>query len=188
MKRKIEKGTLKKVLSYLAPYRALIALTAFLALAASVLTLYVPILIGRAIDLIAGAGRVDFSGIAALLTRVAAVAAAVALIQWIQNTVNNRIAFQTARDLRDRAFRRIQILPLSYLDAHPTGELVSRVIADVDQFSDGLLMGFTQLFTGVVTIAGTLVFMLSLQPLIALVVVLLTPLSFAVAKFIASRT
>ena len=188
MKRKIEKGTLKKVLSYLAPYRALIALTAFLALAASVLTLYVPILIGRAIDLIAGAGRVDFSGIAALLTRVAAVAAAVALIQWIQNTVNNRIAFQTARDLRDRAFRRIQILPLSYLDAHPTGELVSRVIADVDQFSDGLLMGFTQLFTGVVTIAGTLVFMLSLQPLIALVVVLLTPLSFAVAKFIASHT
>ena len=179
---------LGKVLRRLKRYRLLLALSILFAAVTVALTLYVPVLVGEAIDLILGPGQVDFTGIAALLVRIAWIVAVTALLQWLMNTINNKITYQVVRDVRDEAFRRIQILPLKYLDAHPHGEIVSRVIADVDQFADGLLMGFTQLFTGVVTILGTLCFMLSIHPGITLVVVLLTPISLFVASFIARRT
>ena len=179
---------LGKVLRRLKRYRFLLALSILFAAVTVALTLYVPVLVGEAIDLILGPGQVDFTGIAALLVRIAWIVAVTALLQWLMNTINNKITYQVVRDVRDEAFRRIQILPLKYLDAHPHGEIVSRVIADVDQFADGLLMGFTQLFTGVVTILGTLCFMLSIHPGITLVVVLLTPISLFVASFIARRT
>ena len=179
---------LGKVLRRLKRYRLLLALSILFAAVTVALTLYVPVLVGEAIDLILGPGQVDFTGIAALLVRIAWIVAVTALLQWLMNTINNKITYQVVRDVRDEAFRRIQILPLKYLDAHPHGEIVSRVIADVDQFADGLLMGFTQLFTGVVTILGTLCFMLSIHPGITLVVVLLTPISPFVASFIARRT
>ena len=179
---------LRKVLRRLKRYRLLLALSILFAAVTVALTLYVPVLVGEAIDLILGPGQVDFTGIAALLVRIAWIVAVTALLQWLMNTINNKITYQVVRDVRDEAFRRIQILPLKYLDAHPHGEIVSRVIADVDQFADGLLMGFTQLFTGIVTILGTLCFMLSIHPGITLVVVLLTPISLFVASFIARRT
>ena len=179
---------LGKVLRRLKRYRFLLALSILFAAVTVALTLYVPVLVGEAIDLILGPGQVDFTGIAALLVRIAWIVAVTALLQWLMNTINNKITYQVVRDVRDEAFRRIQILPLKYLDAHPHGEIVSRVIADVDQFADGLLMGFTQLFTGIVTILGTLCFMLSIHPGITLVVVLLTPISLFVASFIARRT
>ena len=187
-KQKADKGTLKKVLRYLAPYRLLIGLSILLSAGSVALTLYVPIVLGQAIDLIVGEGQVDFAGVGRLLLRVALAVGATALMQWLTATINNRVSFQVVRDVRREAFDRLMVLPLSYLDAHPVGEIVSRVIADVDQFSDGLLMGFTQLFTGVLTILGTLGFMLSIRPGIALVVILLTPLSFVVARFIARHT
>lgn len=179
---------LRKVLRRLKRYRLLLALSILFAAVTVALTLYVPVLVGEAIDLILGPGQVDFTGIAALLVRIAWIVAVTALLQWLMNTINNKITYQVVRDVRDEAFRKIQILPLKYLDAHPHGEIVSRVIADVDQFADGLLMGFTQLFTGIVTILGTLCFMLSIHPGITLVVVLLTPISLFVASFIARRT
>ena len=179
---------LGKVLRRLKRYRFLLALSILFAAVTVALTLYVPVLVGEAIDLILGPGQVDFTGIAALLVRIAWIVAVTALLQWLMNTINNQITYQVVRDVRDEAFRKIQILPLKYLDAHPHGEIVSRVIADVDQFADGLLMGFTQLFTGIVTILGTLCFMLSIHPGITLVVVLLTPISLFVASFIARRT
>ena len=179
---------LGKVLRRLKRYRLLLALSILFAAVTVALTLYVPVLVGEAIDLILGPGQVDFTGIAALLVRIAWIVAVTALLQWLMNTINNKITYQVVRDVRDEAFRKIQILPLKYLDAHPHGEIVSRVIADVDQFADGLLMGFTQLFTGIVTILGTLCFMLSIHPGITLVVVLLTPISLFVASFIARRT
>ena len=187
-KQKAQPGTMKKVLEYLRPYMGLVALSVLLAAVTVALTLYVPVLIGRAIDLIVGPGQVDMPGILRLILRIAIVVAATAAVQWAVNTINNKITFQVVRDVRAQAFAKLQILPLSYIDSHPTGEIVSRVIADVDQFADGLLLGFTQLFTGVVTILGTLGFMLSIRPGIALVVVLLTPLSFVVARFIATHT
>ena len=187
-KQKAQPGTMKKVLEYLRPYMGLVALSVLLAAVTVALTLYVPVLIGRAIDLIVGPGQVDMPGILRLILRIAIVVAATAAVQWVVNTINNKITFQVVRDVRAQAFAKLQILPLSYIDSHPTGEIVSRVIADVDQFADGLLLGFTQLFTGVVTILGTLGFMLSIRPGIALVVVLLTPLSFVVARFIATHT
>ena len=187
-KQKAQPGTMKKVLEYLRPYMGLVALSVLLAAVTVALTLYVPVLIGRAIDLIAGPGQVDMPGILRLILRIAIVVAATAAVQWVVNTINNKITFQVVRDVRAQAFAKLQILPLSYIDSHPTGEIVSRVIADVDQFADGLLLGFTQLFTGVVTILGTLGFMISIRPGIALVVVLLTPLSFVVARFIATHT
>ena len=179
---------LGKVLRRLKRYRFLLALSILFAAVTVALTLYVPVLVGEAIDLILGPGQVDFTGIAALLVRIAWIVAVTALLQWLMNTINNKITYQVVRDVRDEAFRKIQILLLKYLDAHPHGEIVSRVIADVDQFADGLLMGFTQLFTGIVTILGTLCFMLSIHPGITLVVVLLTPISLFVASFIARRT
>ena len=187
-KQKAQPGTMKKVLEYLRPYMGLVALSVLLAAVTVALTLYVPVLIGRAIDLIVGPGQVDMPGILRLILRIAIVVAATAAMQWVVNTINNKITFQVVRDVRAQAFAKLQILPLSYIDSHPTGEIVSRVIADVDQFADGLLLGFTQLFTGVVTILGTLGFMISIRPGIALVVVLLTPLSFVVARFIATHT
>ena len=187
-KQKAQPGTMKKVLEYLRPYMGLVALSVLLAAVTVALTLYVPVLIGRAIDLIVGPGQVDMPGILRLILRIAIVVAATAAVQWVVNTINNKITFQVVRDVRAQAFEKLQILPLSYIDSHPTGEIVSRVIADVDQFADGLLLGFTQLFTGVVTILGTLGFMISIRPGIALVVVLLTPLSFVVARFIATHT
>ena len=187
-KQKAQPGTMKKVLEYLRPYMGLVALSVLLAAVTVALTLYVPVLIGRAIDLIVGPGQVDMPGILRLILRIAIVVAATAAVQWVVNTINNQITFQVVRDVRAQAFAKLQILPLSYIDSHPTGEIVSRVIADVDQFADGLLLGFTQLFTGVVTILGTLGFMISIRPGIALVVVLLTPLSFVVARFIATHT
>ena len=181
-------AALRRVLKYIQRRWPLLALSILLAAASVAGTLYVPILIGDAIDCIVGPGEVDFPTIAALLGRIAAVAAATAIMQWIMSDLNNRITFGVVRDVRRDAFDKLQILPLSYLDAHPSGELVSRIIADADQFADGLLMGFTQLFTGVVTILGTLFFMLRIHWVIALVVVVLTPLSLFAAKFIAGKT
>ena len=182
------KKTLQKVLSRISRYRLLVILSIVLAALSVALTLYIPILVGRAIDAIVGQGRVDFDRLLDAFARVAAAAGLTALCQWVMNDINNRITCQVVRDIRDEAFRKLMILPLSYLDARPVGETVSRVISDVDQFSEGLLLGFTQLFTGVVTIGGTLLFMLSVHPGITLVVVVLTPLSLFVARFIARRT
>ena len=187
-KQKAERGTLKKVLVYLRPYWPLVALSILLSAVTVALTLYVPVLIGRAIDQIVGPGQVALSSIVSLLYKIAVIVAATGAVQWMVNSINNKITFQVVRDVRDQAFRQLQILPLSFIDSQPVGGIVSRVIADVDQFADGLLLGFTQLFTGVVTILGTLGFMVSIRPGIAAVVVLLTPLSFLVARFIATHT
>ena len=153
-----------------------------------ILTLYIPILTGQAVDCILGSGAVDFDGIWDILKKMAVIIVLTAVVQWVMNTCNNKIASQVVRDVRDEAFKKLQILPLKYIDGHSHGDIVSRVIADVDQFSDGLLMGFTQLFTGVVTILGTLVFMFSINVPTTIVVVILTPLSFFIAGFIAKRT
>lgn len=181
-------GTLKKTLRYLKKYGFFLALSILLAAASVAGTLYIPIIVGDAIDCIAEAGRVDFAAMSPLLLRAAIVACITAVCQWLMNTVNNRITFGAVRDLRSAAFRKIEELPLKYLDAHPSGDIVSRVIADADTFADGLLMGFTQLFTGIATILGTLVFMLLINPWITLVVVVLTPVSLLCARFIAKRT
>ncbi len=186
--KKIQKGTLKKVLHYIGRYRFLLALSIFFAAVSVALTLYVPILIGKAIDYMVGKGRVDFESIMALLVKIGVIVGATAIVQWLMNIMNNRITFHVIRDVRNEAFKKIEVLPLKYIDARSVGEIVSRVIADVDQFADGLLMGFTQLFTGVVTILGTLIFMVTIDWKITLVVVLLTPLSLFVARFIAKRT
>ena len=180
--------TLKKVLHRIKPYTPGIVLSLCSAAVSVVMTLYIPVLIGRAIDCIVEAGRVDFARMGSLLTQVVLCALAAGLVQWGMREINNRITFQVTRDIRNEAFRHIQVLPLSYLDSHPQGELVSRVITDVDTFADGLLMGFTQFFTGIMTILGTLIIMLTIHPAIALVVILVTPLSLLVAGFIAKRT
>lgn len=188
MKEKAQKGTLKKVLAYIKKYRLFVALSALLAAVTVAGALYIPILTGQAVDLILAPGQVDFPGILKLLLQAGVVMGASALSQWVMNLCNNHVTYRVVRDIRGEAFRKLQALPLSYLDAHPTGEIVSRVIADVDQFADGLLMGFTQLFSGVITILGTLLFMLSVNVAITLVVVLITPVSLLVAAFIAKRT
>ena len=180
--------TIKKVLKYLARYRILFAISLILALVIVGLTLYIPILVGEAIDLAIGPNNVDFNGIFSILLKIGIISAVTALLQWIMNVCNNRITFGIVRRLRRDEFKNIQQLPLSYIDSHPVGDTVSRVIGDVDQFTDGLLMGFSQLFTGVLTILGTLAFMLSINLSITLVVVIVTPLSLFVAAFIAKRT
>ena len=185
---KVRKGTLKKVLGYIRPYWVLVGLSVLLAAATVAASLYIPILTGNAVDLIVGPGNVEFAGIVKILVRIGVVIGLAALSQWVMSLINNRITYRVVRDIRNEAFRKIQILPLKYIDSHPTGEVVSRVIADVDQFADGLLMGFTQLFTGVITILGTLCFMLSVNVLITVVVVVITPVSLVVAAFIAKRT
>ena len=173
---------------YLKRYWLLMALSILFAGLTVAMTLYIPILVGRAVDLIVGPGAVDFAGIARILKEGCVIILATALLQWLMNMINNKITYQVVRDVRNEAFEKIQELPLRYLDRHPSGEVVSRIIADVDQFADGLLMGFTQLFTGAATILGTLVFMLTINVWITLLVVVLTPLSLFVAKFIATHT
>ena len=180
--------TLRKVLRVIGRYRFLLLGSMLLAGLTVALQLYVPVLFGEAIDRILGPGQVDFSALGALLLRILILTAAAALGSWVMNVINNRLAFRTVRDIRSQAIRRIQRLPLSWLDSHSTGDLVQRVIADTDQLSDGLLLGFTQLFSGVVTIAVTLGFMFSRDLLITLMVLVLTPVSFLVARFIASRS
>lgn len=185
---KAKKVTLKKVLHYVGRYKPHLAFSIILAAVSVAATLYIPVLAGRAIDNIVDERNVDFAALKPLLIGIGILAAVTALAQWIMNALNNKITFCVVRDIRNAAMRRIQILPLSYIDSHPAGETVSRIIADADQFADGLLMGFTQLFTGVITILGTIGFMLSINVKITLVVVLLTPLSLFVARFIARRT
>ncbi|MDV3425945.1 MAG: ABC transporter ATP-binding protein/permease [Bacillota bacterium] len=182
------KGTLKKVFHLIEKYKFLLFLSILLAAITVVLTLYVPILIGDAIDFIVGRGQVDFNSISKLLRKTGIIVGTAAILQWVMNTINNKITYNVIRDVRDAAFKKIEILPLKYIDAHSYGEIVSRVIADVDQFADGLLMGFTQLFTGIMSILVTLVFMLSINAGITFLVILLTPLSLFAAKFIAKHT
>ncbi len=184
----MKKGTLKQVLKYARKYRLLIALSMTLAVVTALLSLYVPILAGNAIDYIVGKDAVDFVGVVSILTRMAIAIGIIAVCQWIMNQANNKITFQVVRDVRKEAFDKLQILPFEYIDSKQTGDIVSRIISDVDLFADGLLMGFTQLFTGIVTIVGTLIFMFYLNFKIAIVVVVLTPLSLFIAKFIADRS
>ncbi|MEA4915161.1 MAG: ABC transporter ATP-binding protein [Christensenella sp.] len=184
----LDRATLKKIVQALAGYRLLLALSLLLALISVAAALYVPILIGRAIDLIAGKGQVQFQAILRILIQTCAIAGATALLQWLMGVINNRVTFGVVRDLRARAFETIERLPLRYIDSRAYGEIVSRVIADADAFADGLLLGFSQLFTGVMTILGTLVFMLAIDWKTGLVVVLLTPVSLISARVIATRT
>ncbi len=187
-KLKANSSTLKKVLGRIARYRLNAVLSILLSAVYVGLSLYVPILAGRAIDNIIAPGSVDYAQIMLELTKIAIVAAIAALAQWLMNIINNSMTYNVVKDMRTEAFNRLMKLPLSYIDAHPYGETVSRIIADVDQFADGLLLGFSQLFTGILTIIGTLIFMLSVNAPITLAVVILTPLSLFVARFIARRT
>ncbi|MBO5209819.1 MAG: ABC transporter ATP-binding protein [Lachnospiraceae bacterium] len=183
-----QKDTLKKVLRYIKKYWIYLAISIIAAAVTVAFTLYLPILTGDAIDLILEKGKVDFAGIFAILKEMAAIIMLTAFAQWLMNVCNNKLTYRIVQDVRNEAFHKIEILPLKYIDGHSYGEVVSRVIADVDQFADGLLMGFTQFFTGVITIIGTLGFMLSVNIGITGVVVLITPLSFLVASFIAKKT
>lgn len=183
-----QKQTILRVLHYIKKYWIYLALSIIMATVTVTLTLYLPILTGHAIDLIMDKGQVNFQGVFAILKKMVWIIAATAVAQWIMNVCNNKMTYGIVQDIRNEAFRKIEILPLKYIDAHSYGEIVSRVIADVDQFADGLLMGFTQFFTGVITILGTLGFMLSVNVGITGVVVLVTPLSFFVAGFIAKKT
>ena len=187
-KLKQQKGTLLRVLQYVKPYRVLVIISLLCACVSAAAQLLIPVLTGKAIDQMLGAGQVNLSGVLVFAVWIAVVAALSAVAQQFLATSNNKIAYNISRDLRNAAFHKLQRLPLSYLDAHPSGDLVSRMIADVDTFSDGLLMGFTQLFTGVVLIVGTLTIMLIKNWMIALLVVVLTPLSMFVASFIARKT
>ena len=180
--------TVKRILRYIRPYTGLVILSLALSVLTVALTLYVPILTGRGVDWIVGKGNVNFSGLLSVIAAILISIAVTALGQWLMNHLNNKITYRIVRDLRVQAFDHLQTLPLSYTDSHSSGDLLSRVITDIDQFSDGLLLGFTQLFSGVATIAGTILFMLGLSPLITLVVVVLSPMSFLIANFIARRS
>ena len=183
-----QKSTLRKVLQYIRRYWGYLGASIILAAVTVALTLYLPILIGQAVDQIVGKGAVDFAGIFVILRKMAVIIGLTAVAQWIMNACNNKITYNVIRDIRTEAFEKIEKLPLKYLDAHSYGEIVSRVIADVDQFADGLLMGFTQFFTGIVTIFGTLIFMLTISVRITVAVVVITPVSLFVASFIAKKT
>lgn len=183
-----EKKTLKKVLRYIRKYLWLMILSMILAAVTVIFTLYLPILTGQAVDMMIDKGRVRFTDLHGILMKMVIAIAITGVAQWLMNILNNRVTYLVVRDIRKDAFEKIQKLPLKYLDAHPSGDIVSRIIADVDQFADGLLLGFTQAFTGVLTIVGTLLFMLRINVWITLVVVLVTPLSFFVAAFIAKKT
>ena len=187
-KSRLDRSTIRRVLALIRPYAGLVALTLLLAVVTVATTLLAPVLSGRAVDLILGPGQVDFAGLGRLALAMAATILCTAAAQWLMNVINNRITFQVVRDIRVRAFEHLQVLPLKYMDAHRPGDAISRITTDVEQFSDGLLMGFTQLFTGVLTILGTLGVMLSIDWRIALVVVALTPLSIFMARFIATHT
>lgn len=183
-----QKKTLKKVFKKIRPYTPLVIISLIFAVITVALTLYFPLLTGKAVDCIISEGNVDFIKIRPIIFQMAVIAALTAVSQWAMNICNNKITYNVTRDIRDEAFKKIEILPLKYIDNHSSGDIVSRVIADVDQFADGLLMGFTQLFTGVLTILGTLFFMFSVNVTISIVVLLVTPISLFVAAFIAKRT
>ena len=187
-KQKVNKGTLRRVLELIRPYAGLVVLTLVLAVVTVVTTLLAPVISGKAVDHIIGPGQVDFGGVGKLAIAMAGTVACTAVSQWLMNVVNNRITFHVVRDMRVRAFEQLEQLPLKYMDAHRPGDAISRITTDVEQFSDGLLLGFTQLFTGILTICGTLGVMLFIEWRIALVVVALTPLSIFVARFIATHT
>lgn len=187
-KKENQSTTLKKVLKYIERYKWYLILSLLFAVVTVAATLYIPVLTGDAIDYIIGKGKVDFSAVFEIIIKITIIMAAAALAQWLMNVCNNKITYEVIQDIRREAFAKIEILPLKFIDGHFHGELVSRVIADVDQFADGLLMGFSQLFTGVITILGTLLFMLSINVKITLVVVVITPVSLFVASFIAKRT
>ena len=187
-KQKVDKGTLRRVLELIRPYAGLVVLTLVLAVVTVVTTLLAPVISGKAVDLIIGPGQVDFGGVGKLAIAMASTVACTAVSQWLMNVVNNRITFHVVRDMRVRTFEQLEQLPLKYMDAHRPGDAISRITTDVEQFSDGLLLGFTQLFTGILTICGTLGVMLFIEWRIALVVVALTPLSIFVARFIATHT
>nr|MDD5837073.1 ABC transporter ATP-binding protein [Eubacteriales bacterium] len=182
------KEIIKRIFAYVGRYKILLALSMLLAGVSVAGSLYIPVLIGNVIDFIIDKGFVRFDRIIPVLIRICIIIAVVAVSQWVMNVLNNKITFGVVRDMRDRAFSKIERLPVSYIDSHPSGEIVSRVIADVDQFADGLLMGFAQFFTGVITILGTLVFMLKINWWITIVVVIVTPLSFVIASFVAKNT
>ena len=188
MRDKKNRETIRRILLSIRQYKWKVGCSLILALFIVALTLYVPILIGQAVDLIIGPGQVEFAGLGRILIKIGAAVAATALAQWLMNHINNQITYQVVMDIRTQAFERLEHLPIRYLDSHTSGDVLSRVITDVDQFSEGLLMGFTQLFTGVMTIVGTLLFMLSVNPWITAVVVILTPLSLVVAGFIAKKS
>lgn len=183
-----QRETLKKVFKYIGKYKFYLYASLVLAVITVVLTLYVPKLTGEAVDYMIGKGKVDFKGVYKIITTILVSISITGVAQWLMNLCNNKMTYHVVRDIRNDAFRKIETLPFKYIDSHPYGEIESRVIADADQFADGLLMGFTQLFTGVITILGTLCFMLSVNPIITLVVVAITPLSFFVAGFISKRT
>ena len=183
-----QKHTMKRVLQDIGHYRWMVLLSLLLAGITVALTLYIPILIGKAVDLVLAQGLVNFTGLAVILKHMIITILLTALAQWLMNVINNHITYRVVKDMRIRAFEKIQKLPLKYVDSHQYGEVLSRVITDVDQFSDGLLMGFTQLFSGLLTISGTLLFMFSINPVIAAIVVVLTPVSLFVAGFIAKKT
>lgn len=182
------KEIIKRIFAYVGRYKILLALSMLLAGVSVAGSLYIPVLIGNVIDFIIDKGLVQFDRIIPVLIRICIIIAVVAVSQWVMNVLNNKITFGVVRDMRDRAFSKIERLPVSYIDSHPSGEIVSRVIADVDQFADGLLMGFAQFFTGVITILGTLMFMLKINWWITIVVVIVTPLSFVIASFVAKNT
>ena len=182
------KAIIKRISTYIGRYKILLILSMLLALVSVAGSLYIPVLIGNVIDFIIDKGLVQFDRIIPVLIRICVIIAVVAVSQWAMNVLNNKITFGVVRDMRDRAFSKIERLPVSYIDSHPSGEIVSRVIADVDQFADGLLMGFAQFFTGVITILGTLMFMLKINWWITIVVVIVTPLSFVIASFVAKNT
>ena len=191
MKERVKKsqaGTMKKVLKYIEKYKVFLALSLIFAVVTVASTLYVPVVTGQVIDHILAPGQVEFAVIFRLLGKIGVITGLTAFAQWLMNVCNNKITYEVIQDIRREAFAKIEVLPLKFIDGHSHGELVSRVIADVDQFADGLLMGFSQLFTGVVTILGTLLFMLAINVKITLVVVLITPVSLFVASFIAKRT
>lgn len=182
------KSTLKRVLNYIGVYKWLVLISLILAAVTVATTLYAPILVGKGVDLILGPGQVDFAGLLVILKQIVVVICITAAAQWLMNHINNQITYHVVKDIRTKAFDHLEILPLKYIDSHQYGDTISRIIADIDQFSEGLLMGFTQLFTGVLTILGTLGFMLLVNPIITVVVVVVTPLSLFVAAYIAKKT
>lgn len=184
----MQKDTIKKVLDYIKKYKILVALSLIFAAVTVALTLYVPILTGRAVDFIIGKGNVDFDSLIKVAVEIVVIVAITAVLQWLMSICNNKITYGVVRDIRNEAFEKIERMPLSYIDTHEHGDIVSRIIADVDTFADGLLMGFTQAFTGIITIFGTLIFMVTLNFKITILVVLVTPLSLVIANFIAKRT
>ena len=185
---KQHRSSMTRILDYIGAYKWLVLLSLVLAAVTVATTLYAPILVGKGVDLILGPGNVDFAGLIVILKQIAVVVFITAFAQWLMNHINNRITYYVVKDIRTRAFSHLEVLPLKYIDSHQYGDIISRIIADIDQFSEGLLMGFTQLFTGLLTILGTLGFMLVVNPLITVVVVLVTPLSLFVASYIAKKT